>query len=165
MTPFRGWNWFRTEFLRLVGTVIRSRTVGRQMAVVETWMEVRRLAFSDRPSTGISMGRHETSWWCHQMETFSVLQTICAGNSPVTGEFPSQRPVTQSFDVFCDLRLNKRLSKQSWGSWFETLSRPLWRHDNVDLDAPVRAVQLPSFSINYNCFSNTCKSTIFTCSV
>ena len=46
MTPFRGWNWFRTEFLRLVGTVIRSRNVGRQMAVVETWMEVRRLAFS-----------------------------------------------------------------------------------------------------------------------
>ena len=33
--------------------------------------------------------------------------------SSVTGEFPSQRPVTQSFDVFFDLHLNKRLSKQS----------------------------------------------------
>ena len=31
--------------MRLVGTVIRSRNVGRQMAVVGTWMEVRRLAF------------------------------------------------------------------------------------------------------------------------
>ena len=41
------------------------------------------------------------------METFSVLLAICAGNSPVTGEFPAQRPVTQSFDVFFDLRLNK----------------------------------------------------------
>ena len=44
---------------------------------------------------------------------------------------PAQRPVTRSFDVFFDLRLNKRLSKQSWGWWFETLSRPLWRHCNV----------------------------------
>ena len=62
------------------------------------------------------------------METFSALLDICAGNSPVPGEFPTQRPVTQSFNVFFDLRLNKRLSKQSWGWWFETLSRPLWRH-------------------------------------
>ena len=62
------------------------------------------------------------------METFSALLAICAGNSPVIGEFPSQRPVTRSFDVFFDLRLNKHLSKQSWGGWFETLSRPLWRH-------------------------------------
>ena len=46
----------------------------------------------------------------------------------VTGEFPTQRPVTRSFDVFFDLCLNKRLSKQSWGWWFDTLSRPLWRH-------------------------------------
>ena len=45
------------------------------------------------------------------METFSVLLALCAGNSPVPGEFPSQRPVTQSFDVFFDLRLNKRFSK------------------------------------------------------
>ena len=37
-------------------------------------------------------------------------------------------PVTRGFDVFFDLRLNKRLSKQSWGWWFETLSRPFGRH-------------------------------------
>ena len=65
------------------------------------------------------------------METFSALLAICAGNSPVPGEFPAQRPVTRSFDVFFDLRLNKRLSKQSWGWWFETLSPPLWCHRNV----------------------------------
>ena len=50
-------------------------------------------------------------WWRHQMETFSALLTFCAGNSPVTDEFPAQRPETQSFDVFFDLRLNKRLNK------------------------------------------------------
>ena len=42
---------------------------------------------------------------------FAIL-ALCVGNSPVTGEFPSQRSVTRSFDVFFDLRLNKRLSKQ-----------------------------------------------------
>ena len=73
-------------------------------------------------------------WWRHQMEKISALLAICAGNSPVTGEFPAQRPVTRSFDVFFNLRLNKRLSKQSRGWWFETLSCPLWRHC-YDLDA------------------------------
>ena len=60
----------------------------------------------------------------------SALLAICAGNSPVTGEFPAQRPVTRSFDVFFDLRQNKCLSKQWWGWWFESPSRPLWRHCN-----------------------------------
>ena len=55
---------------------------------------------------------------------------ICAGNSPVSGEFPALRPVTRSFDVFFDLRQNKRLRKQSWSWWFEKLSCPLWRHRN-----------------------------------
>ena len=57
-------------------------------------------------------------WWRHQMETFPALLAICAGNSPVTGEFPAQSPVMRSFDVFFDLRPNKRLSKQSWAWWF-----------------------------------------------
>ena len=46
------------------------------------------------------------------MEAFSALLAICAGNSPVIGEFPAQSPVTRSFDVLFDLRLNKRLTKQ-----------------------------------------------------
>ena len=79
---------------------------------------------------------HQTPWWRHQMETFSASLALCAGNSPVTGEFPAQRPVTQSFDVFFHLRLNKRLSKQSQGWWFETPSRSLWRHCNSRTYAP-----------------------------
>ena len=71
------------------------------------------------------------SWWRHQMEKFSASLAICAGNSPVAFEFPAQRPVTRSFDVFFDLRLNKRLSKQWWGWWFETPSRPLWHYCNA----------------------------------
>ena len=79
------------------------------------------------------------TWWPHQMETSSALLAICAGNSPPPGKFPTQRPVTRSFDVFFDLRRNKRLNKQWWGWWFETLSRPLWRPRNV---ATVVQVQL-----------------------
>ena len=41
--------------------------------------------------------------------TFSALLALCAGNSLDIGGFPSQRPVTQSFGVFFDQRLNKRL--------------------------------------------------------
>ena len=71
------------------------------------------------------------SRWRHEMEICSALLVLCAGNSPVTSEFPSQRPVTRSFDVFFDLRLTKRLSKQSRHRWFETPLRLLWRHCNM----------------------------------
>ena len=75
--------------------------------------------------------RDWTTWWRHQMETFSALLVLCAGNSPITGDFPSQRPVTRSFDVFFDLLLNKRLSKQSCDWWFEAPSLLSWRHCNA----------------------------------
>ena len=52
-------------------------------------------------------------WWHHQIEKFSMLLVLCEGNPPVTGGFPSQRPVMCSLDVFFDLHLNKQLSKQS----------------------------------------------------
>ena len=67
-------------------------------------------------------------WWRHQMEAFSALLALCEGNPPITGEFPSQRPVTRSFDAFLHLCLNKRLSKPSSRRWFETPSHLLWRH-------------------------------------
>ena len=69
--------------------------------------------------------QHQT-WWRHQMETFSALLAIYAGNSLFTGKFPSQRPFTRSFDFF--LWSTVELTMVSW--WFETQSRPLWRHCN-----------------------------------
>ena len=72
------------------------------------------------------------------MEAFSALLALCEGNPPVTGGLPPPpppppSPVTRSFAVFFDLRLNKRLVKQSKRSWFETLSRSLWRLSNVKI--------------------------------
>ena len=61
---------------------------------------------------------------------FRVTGPLC-GEFTGPGEFAAQRPVTRSLDVFFDLRLNNRLSKQPWGWWFETPSWSLWRHCNV----------------------------------
>ena len=87
------------------------------------------------------------------MKTFYALLAICAGNSSVTGEFLAQRPVTRSFDVFFDLRLNKQLSKESWGWRFETPSRSLWRHrmntDNHDVRFMHPYIQWIPFKIGF----------------
>ena len=61
---------------------------------------------------------------------FRVTGHLC-GEFTGPGEFPAQRPVTRSFDAFFDLRLNKRLSKQPRGWWFQTPSWSLWRQYNV----------------------------------
>ena len=73
--------------------------------------------------------------WKHFLRYWPFVRGI----QRVTGEFPSQRPVTRSFDIFFDPRLNKRLRKQSRRRWFETPSRSLWRHCNmkISLESPL----------------------------
>ena len=109
------------------------RTVDRSLprltgAFLRAWLRLRHGAFwgcAPAPLTKLDLidwlidlekGRLYT-WWRHQMETFSTLLAFCAGNSLVTGEFPAQRPVTRSFDVFFDLGLNQQLSKQWRCQW------------------------------------------------
>ena len=70
-------------------------------------------------------------WWRHQMETFSAILALCEGNPLVIGGFPSQRTATRRFDVFCGLRMNKQLSKQSRRRWFEMPPCSLWRLCNA----------------------------------
>ena len=76
-----------------------------------------------------SMGPPGCPWWRHQMETFSALLALCVGNSG-----HQWIPCTKASDAelwcFFDLRLSKRLSKQSWGWWFKTPLHPLWCHCN-----------------------------------
>ena len=78
-----------------------------------------------------------------------------SGKFTCPGEFPTQRPVTRSFDVFFDLCLNKRLSKQSSGWWFETLSRPLWRHRNEKITNRVHIFVKVLFVLSVHTFSWT----------
>ena len=99
------------------------------------------------------------------METFSALLAICAGNSPVTGEFHAQRPVAMSFDVFFDLRLNKWLSKQSWGCWFEMPSHQVWRHCNGWWHSAYNRLifQMPEFIRQLSHNASFCDRNVHTC--
>ena len=103
--------------------------------------------------------------WRHPMKTFSALLALCERNPrshpPVTGELSSQGPVTRSFDVFFDPYLDERLCKQSRRWWFETPSRPLWRHCNgmIVITPCVRRIgelnpsnMLPTYSLASRCF-------------
>ena len=83
---------------------------------------------------------------------YNVTVMICAGNSLVPIEFPAQRPVTQSIDVFFDLRLNKRLSKQSRGWWFEMPGSPLWRPCNDHTAILGRLIYLSIYLLHNNWF-------------
>ena len=125
------------------GSVLNKSPYSEQVSILLWW-----LSFRGCCACKFSI----ISWWRHQMETSSALLAICAGNSPVPGEFPTQRPVTRSFDVFFGRRLNKRLSKQSWGWWFETLSRPLWRHRNVM--CPASSTYFTCNLLWFNCLLN-----------
>ena len=71
------------------------------------------------------------SRWRHQMEPFSALVALCAENSPVPVNSPHKGQRRGALMFSFDLHLNKRLSKQPWGWWFETPSLSLWRHCNV----------------------------------
>ena len=86
-----------------------------------------------------------TSW---NGNIFRVTGPLC-GEFTGPGEFPTQRPVTRSFDVFFDLCLNKRLSKQQWGWWFETLSCSLWRQCNdCTFSNYIRAINIKTALLN-----------------
>ena len=82
-----------------------------------------------------------SNWYVHNViklfmmtssngKIFHVTGPLC-GEFTGPSEFPTLRRVRRSFDVFFDLRLNKRLSKQPWGWWFETPSWSLWHQCNV----------------------------------
>ena len=77
-----------------------------------------------------------------------ALLAFYEGNPPVTG----QRPVARSFDVFFDLRLNKKLSKQSRRLWFETPSRSSWRHCNELAKCCETSEYIAHAHLRYNSF-------------
>ena len=83
---------------------------------------------------------------------FRVTGPLC-GEFTGPGEFLTQRPVTWSFNVFFDLRLNKRLSKQPWGWWFETPSWSLWRQCNGNTHHYTAGISLYMGPANERCLS------------
>ena len=124
------------------------------------WLHIDVLAQDCNNASALAMSFLQScaTSWRHQMETLAALLAFCAGNSPATGEFPTQRPVTQSLDVFFHLHLNKRLGKQSCGWWFETPSCPLWRHRNetIDISYEIYCITHPDPKVTLDNLPTTC---------
>ena len=126
-----------------------------------TWALVQVMAWhrtGDKPLPELMLTQFSDAYMLHYREImmtswngniFRVTGHLC-GEFTGPGEFPAQRPVTRSFGVFFDLRLNKRLDKQSWGWWFEKPSRPLWRHRNDELTDFQLHVQVIVRGCNYS---------------
>ena len=122
--------------------VIKKDTVGKFITKII-------LKRSPKNTKGRTIGKyaHSSTNYVHfcllRLKVLTVIPMMTPSNGDIfrvtgylCGEFtghrwiPRTRPVTRSFDVFFDLRLYKRLIKQSWGWWFETPSRSSWRHSN-----------------------------------
>ena len=89
------------------------------------WKSVRQVGGNIASACEVNRSHDDVIKWKHFPRYWPL-----GGNSPVSGEFPSKRPVRRFFDIFFHMLLNKRLNKQSWGWWFVTPSRSLWRHSN-----------------------------------
>ena len=104
-----------------ISAALLLRCLSNSRGIGKVWTRISRLRDSRKSCN---------TWWRHQMEHFPRYWPIVRGIHRLI-------PRTKASDAelpffFFDLRLNKPLSKQSWGWWFETLSRSLWRHGNED---------------------------------
>ena len=106
---------------------MRTFTIGKHRQVAKTLLLIWRHRCGSTAEAPIGWFSMMTS---SNGNIFRVTGPLC-GEFTGPGEFPTQRPVTQSFGVFFGLCLNKRLSKQPWGWWFETPSWSLWRQGNA----------------------------------
>ena len=111
--------------------------IALQIALTHVSADKMRWEFDTNSRYPITMGLPEISritstgmMTSKNVNIFRVTGPLC-GEFTGPGEFPAQRPVTRSFDVFFHLRLNKRLSKQPRGWWFETPTSWLWRQCNA----------------------------------
>ena len=100
-----------------------------------TWALLSQMVSARFPSSSdiLPLQTHQRKYTMMTSSNGNIFRVtgLCAGNSPVTSEFPTQRPVTRSFDVFFDLRLNRDWSKQWRRCWFQTLPRLFLRHCNA----------------------------------
>ena len=120
-------------YIHVIKSYFICRRYMREKYKPSIWLKFRRISLRNLVNemwSEVLIAWHRYMMTSSNGNIFRVTCLLC-GEFTGPGEFPGQRPVTRSLNVFFYLRLNKRLSKQWWGWWFETLSRPLWRHRNV----------------------------------
>ena len=97
---------------------VLKHLVSQTLGMLNAWNEWYMHMYISMPNKHVDLCWYlglQIFWYHHQMETFSVSLALREGNPPVTSGLPSQRPVTGSFDIFFDMRLNKWLSKRDAG--------------------------------------------------
>ena len=113
--------WIPTSIMHMI--VFDKQNISYEIAHLQmSWYVTDYLSTLVQMSFALS--QEAITWWRHQKETFSALLSLCEGNSRVTGEFPSQRPVTRSFEIFFDLRQSLRrhrahydVTVMTWKEW------------------------------------------------
>ena len=125
----------------------QDRSVGRRNIVSVPTYPLNHILLRSLPRRDINVVASQIMMTSSNGNIFRVTGPLC-GEFTGPGEFPAQRPVTRSFGVFFDLRLNKRLSKQPWGWWFETPWWSLWRHCNVIVNSTVCSRRCPGSKEN-----------------
>ena len=104
----------------------KQPTYVKESATLDSFIQIMNILKVERSDEITWLNHDDVIKWKHFPRNWPFVREITGPD-----EFPIQRPVTRSFDVFFDLRLNKRLSKQPWGWWFVTPSCSLWRHRNA----------------------------------
>ena len=107
--------------------------------VIKIW---RHLDVKDDYVTLLEASPFVNSWWRHQRKHFPRYWSFVRGihRSSVNSSHKGQWREALIFSLSC--ALNKRLSKQSWGWWFETPSRSLWRHCNENRRCGVKLLYM-----------------------
>ena len=152
--------WYYSQTFNASGKIHDNKVSCQRGSCHPTWENIQYLMQFNCPSNVISSAVLFTNsywrnvpwmnemdkilaWRRNQMEAFSVLLALCERNPTVTGGFPSQKPVTPSFDIFFDLRLNKR-----WNKTMEVPAISDTHYCDVIMDAV--ASQITSLTIVYS---------------
>ena len=128
--------WHKYEWVIYIAFAFRMGLERSPIAITRTPSDMASLTYlvvdilATRPQTAGSFKGDNIMMTSSNWSIFRVTGHLWEESTGDRWKNPSQRPVTRSFAVFFDLRLNKRLSKQSRRWWFETPSRSLWRHLN-----------------------------------
>ena len=111
----------------------RKKTKMAFLVNTEKWIKWTNEIISLNIMRLLLIGAHKLSLFMMTSSNGNIFRVTDPLYAEFTGHRWTHRSKASDAEPWCfyDLRPNKRLSKQSWGWWFEMPSWPLWRHNNV----------------------------------